>query len=54
MTMKREIKRVYRVLSAAEQERLRKVRAEVELEKDEILARARQMKRELKAWHDPP
>jgi len=37
--MKRDIKRVHRILSEAESERLRKVRAEIELEKDEILER---------------
>jgi hypothetical protein len=42
----REIERVHRTLSAAERDRLRKVRAEVEQEKDEILALGRRLKRE--------
>lgn len=47
--MKRDIKRVHRILSEAESERLRKVRAEIELEKDEILERGRRLKREHEA-----
>lgn len=46
MTMAREIKRVHRTLSTSERDRLRKVRAQVEQEKVEILAMGRRLKRE--------